>query len=837
VCEIILIIFMIVIYRGNLFQVLPPFKQGKNLGGEKMKTLKRICIFLAVVMSFPATGWGIALYGDGQSFPMVKQQVNVTIDNQVAITRIDQTFTNPTSRTIETIYSFPLGEKASVQEFGLTGPDGRRHSGSIEEKNEAQTIYQNAQSQGAMPAIAQNADPNTFETKIGIVPGNSSADVDLTYSEILSYHNGKIFYSVPMNVKKVQDKNLELLSVTIDVKDQKEILKVTSPSHPISVQKIDSHHWRLTYEKMAWLPDADFQIEYEVAATRMGLNFLSTQPKADEPGYFMMLLAPQEIVDAADIAARDIVFVMDTSGSMGGYKIEQTKAAFDFFVDKLNNDDRFNILAFSDRVHSWQTVLVSATPENRSKAKDFIRNIYEAGGTNINEALSRALDQFSDSKTTKAIIFLTDGQPTVGVTDIETIARNMRTWNVKHVRTFVFGVGEDVSQQLLDKIALENRGEALYIHQNDDLKGKLTAFYDTISKPLLVDLNIDWADFSVSEIYPKQLPNVYKGSQVMITGRYNGSGARKIMVSGILNGTKMEYPMEVNFVKDSAENRFVARMWAKSKADCLIQEMRAYGEDGAKKAEVIKLSKTYQFVTPYTSFIAVAPEKVVADSDIDRFRKAVSANPAPVGAMAVSNFQPVDFTPVQTPVTVVQSTPAKPLNMWGAYGFFPLAALAVPNFKKAREQSRVKSCMANMRVILGAIEMYNMDNPAFLPTGIEVPADLLVSQHYLNSVPFCPSTNAMCYEYILENNVPTVRCKVHNTIDNPNLNPNGQNVKVQVVTTWQTELWNKWCAPILELLINIPLLILGLYFTYLIFIRPLSAVAAGLCSFLSPRRS
>ncbi|MBI3038455.1 VWA domain-containing protein, partial [bacterium] len=350
---------------------------------------------------------------------------------------------------------------------------------------------------------------------------------------------------------------------------------------------------------------------------------------------------------------------------------------------------------------------------------------------------------FPKNQSTKAIVFLTDGQPTAGITGIEVISQNMTLGNIQKIRTFVFGVGEDVSTQLLDKIALENRGEAMYVRPNEDLSAKLTCFYETISKPLLVDLSIDWGGINVSENFPKQIPNVYKGSQLVVVGRYSKGGPANVKVSGELNGKRLEFPLEVNFVENNKANRFVSRQWAKTKADSLIQEIRAYGEDPQKKAEVIKLSKTFQFTTPYTSFIAVDPVKVVSNSDLDKFRSSKQANslvsyqPSQGNWTSHGNSNIDDTTDYRAPAgqvpTIIQNAQAKKPSLWG---FFP-AALLVPNFKKAREQARGKACCANMRVILGAVEMYNMDHSVFATKitdyDVSSPDSFLIKGGYLKN--------------------------------------------------------------------------------------------------------
>ncbi|RCK78522.1 MAG: hypothetical protein OZSIB_1442 [Candidatus Ozemobacter sibiricus] len=798
-----------------------------------MTALNRLVLVvcLCAAAALPANAY--SLVTQRGPLPLVEQRIQVTINNQLAVTTIEQTFHNPNVSPEEGTYRFPLGEKASVQEFGLTGSDGVRRAGAIEEKSEAENIYQNAQAMGVQPAIAQPTDPNTFETKVGAIPGQSRSKIDLTYTEILPYHMGKIQYSLPFNVKAIQAKTMDVVAITIDLKDQKEIVKVESPTHPITASKVDDHHWRITFERATWLPDTDFQLNYEVKAQRIGFNCLSTQPDPADQGYFMLMVAPQEVVDAKDIVARDIVFVMDVSGSMSGYKIEQTKQAFNFFVDQLNSDDRFGVIAFSDGVTPWQSSLQPASRANRQAAKEFIARLSAGGGTNINDALAVARHMFLGGQSTKAIIFLTDGEPTAGITDPALIAKNMREGNTQKIRTFVFGVGENLNRRLLDQLALENSGETVYVNEGEHLEAKLTTFYETISKPLLVDLSLDFGGLEVSELYPPRLPNVYKGSQVMVTGRYKKGMKTTVTLRGMLNGTPQEYPIETTFATNSAENRIVARTWAKMKADALIGEIKAYGVDFAKKAEVIRLSKAYQFATPYTSFVAVNPQQVAppVNASLDPYRhprgQPLPGRPAPVTAMHAPRPPSTNVVmpsgPAPTNVTVTRTTEAKKVSLWGAYSFLPVAPLVIPNFRKAREQSREKACYANMRVIQGAVEMYNMDHSVMLQAIDERHVTALKDMQYLKCEISRPETGCVYYSVGDLAGDGMICCALHGTVEDPPSTPTsaGAPPSVTVVdsTPWETRLWNA-CVPLIELAINIPLVLIGLWFSWVFFTAP-----------------
>lgn len=763
------------------------------------------------------------------TLPMMHQKVNVKITNQVAVTRLEMVFYNPHDFTIQPNIKFPVHEQASVQNFSLTDSQGMTYEGRIEEAAQAQETFNEAKAEGMMPAMAVQKQPGVFETSIGAIGPKSRATVMIEYSEILPYNKGTVSYNMPFNVGGFQTQPLEAVTMIVEVADQKEIIGLTSPSHDIYVEKNDANNWKMVFEKNNFLSNSDFKLAYEVKADKLAANFLATRPDAAKDGYFVLMLSPQEIVEQKDIVNRDIVFVMDTSGSMSGTKIEQTQKAFDFFVNKLNSKDRFGIVSFSSNVVLWKLQLMDVNDENRNVARDFINKLRASGGTNIDEALRHAVGLFDDAENrTRTLVFLTDGEASNGVTDTNTIVRNFNALNHRQVRTFTLGVGNSVNKALLNKLALENRGEAVYLdEQKASIDEDLISFYQTISTPLLVDLALDMQGVEVSDIYPKTLPNMYQGTQLVVTGRYRTAGEAQIKLSGMVNSVKYEYPIQASFLASSTENLFAARYWAKTKADDLMLQMQTYGQKQEMKDEVIALSKEFQFSTPFTSFIAVSTTPV---PQVGQMADAGSARHSATLARVNRG------TPVKR--TIVRKTEAKGLSLWGASGFLPIAAIAVPNFRKSREQAREKACYANMRVLLGAVEMYNMDQASQMDVLTENEMPLLVEGKYLKSMVTRPEAGCS-YGTVGDLRGPgTLICALHGTVEDEEAmqktltaeaGPNGQSIyydaatnqyveAVDVVveeglTPWTTRIWNNYLADIVSALINIPLFILGLAFT------------------------
>lgn len=793
---------------------------------------RKTLLFLAMIIFCAAqidAGYLVCQQGD---LPLLSQKIKVSIKNQVAVTSLEQIFYNPHAVTIQPNIRFPIHEKASVQGFSLTDSTGQTYSGTIEETNKATQEFNEAKEQGMMPALAVQKQPGVFETSIGAIGPNSRTTVTIEYSEILDYKAGEITYNLPFNVSSWQKKELDQVSLQIEVADQKEITGVTSTSHDVYANKLENNVWQVSFERNNFLPNQDFSLKYSVKAEAMAVNFLSTRPDPEKDGFFVLMLSPQEIVSDKDIADRDIVFVMDTSGSMGGNRIAQTKRAFFFFVERLNNNDRFAIVQFSDTVSHWRKELVQATYENRVHARTHINGLMAHGGTNINDALLEALNLFDDDQTrTKAIVFLTDGEASTGITATSSIVGNYRTNNQKLIRTFTIGVGSGVNKPLLGQLAAENRGEAVYLAENASIEKDLSGYYETISTPLLVDLKLDFGPIEVSEVFPPVLPNVYKGTQIVVTGRYKNSGEAAMKLTGMLNNEEKVFPVNATFIEDSSENSFVSRYWARTKADELLKQIKIYGEKPELKEQVIALSKDYQFATPYTSFIAVSAEQV---PQVDK------AAPAAHKSAAYANIR----NTAAPKRVVVQKTKAKSVSLWGAAGFVPFA-VAIPNFRKAREQARHKACYANMRVLLGAVEMYNMDHPEdqMISVLTEREIGVLIAGKYLKSEISRPEPDCVYGTIGDLTGTGRVCCSVHGTVEEETDDKTQETAifadgadgfvtheYVAEQTPWTTRIWNDYLADAVNLLINVPLFILGLAFSlylfYHIIVTPFKIIAA-----------
>jgi len=310
--------------------------------------------------------------------------------------------------------------------------------------------------------------------------------------------------------------------------------------------------------------------------------------------------------DSASIP-KDMVFVIDHSGSMQGEKLEKAKEALLFCLDTLRPKDRFNIVAFSSGTEICGRSMMDADSDELYKARRFARNIDSDGGTNINEALELALKQFRDTgkNRMKAIIFLTDGLPTEGETETGRILSNIRSRNKEEARIFVFGAGADVNTELLDKLASDNGGECEYvIDPGESIEKSISALASRIAAPVLSDIRVEFDGIGVYDTFPKKLPDMFKGGSINITGRFSGYGKAKIRLSGKTADGSRDFRYSVDFDRDSRDTS-IMKLWASKKVAYLMDEINLHGRNKGIEEQIKSIGKKYGIVTPYTSFLIV----------------------------------------------------------------------------------------------------------------------------------------------------------------------------------------------------------------------------------------
>ena len=566
-------------------------------------------------------------------------RVSVDISDQVATTEVDQVFLNDTRYDLEGIYIFPLPEEAAISEFAMY-VDGERWEGEILPRDEARRIYEDIVRNRLDPALLEYIGRDTFKASIFPIEPGDERRVELAYGQILQNDGGLIKYVYPLDTERFSARPLEEVVITVRVHSAQPIRAIYSPSHDVAIDRIDEHTANVSFEAYDVLPDRDFELYYTVSDEDIGLNLLTYRGRGED-GFFLLLVAPKVEVDERDVVAKDVILVLDTSGSMEGEKIAQAKDALEFIIGHLNPEDRFNIVAFSTGVRTY-----AREPQYPSEAGDawrFIDDLRAVGGTNIDLALAEAL-AMADGERPQILIFLTDGLPTEGVTDTDRIIANVSRQAPENVRIFAFGVGDDVNTFLLDTIAQDNRGASSYVRPYESIEEEVSTFYSKVSMPLLADIELDFGDLRVEDTYPYPLPDLFAGTQLVVVGRYREGGRTDIILRGEVNGEEQEFVYENLRLEDRGGEEFIPRLWATRKIGYLLNEIRLHGEGRELIDEIVDLSVRYGIMTPYTSFLVEEEQDIFTpegrEEAADEMWYQATAVPAPmVGAGAVQDAE------------------------------------------------------------------------------------------------------------------------------------------------------------------------------------------------------
>ena len=325
-------------------------------------------------------------------------------------------------------------------------------------------------------------------------------------------------------------------------------------------------------------------------------------------------MSPNQQLASDSVVAKDVVFVLDTSGSMAqDHKLDQAKRALSFCVQNLNSGDRFELVRFSTEAEALFGRLVEASPSRRAEAERFVEQLRPIGGTAIADALRIALDssrELARAGRPQVVVFLTDGKPTIGTTDTDQIVDGVRqALGERTVRVFSFGIGIDINTHLLDRITEVTRAASQYVLPQEDLELKVSSFYSKINQPVLSDVKLSvGGGVRVSALAPNPLPDLFRGEQLMVLGRYVGSGAVTIALEGMVNGKRQRYRFQARFPATARDNGFVARLWATRRVGFLLDQIRLHGENAELRDEVTELARRYGIVTPYTAYLIVEDE-------------------------------------------------------------------------------------------------------------------------------------------------------------------------------------------------------------------------------------
>lgn len=594
------------------------------------KTITRLLLTLSVLsmLATIANAQGVIVPGpcrrcpDPQPVPLPRAlpiksiSIDTKISSQVATTHVEQVFRNDTNATLEGTYLFPIPESASISEFAIWDGD-RRLVGEVRSREEARRIYDEIVRRQRDPGLLEYAGKDLFQASIFPIPPHSDKKLEITYTQVVRAEGGTVAYRYPLGTGR-QLTQIGSVAGRIEVESKEPLRNVYSPTHVIDVKRSSERRSLVSFESDKSKEPQDFQLFYTISKEDFGLTLL-THREAGKHGYFLLMISPKDDWSEQEYSAKDVVFVVDTSGSMAeAGKMEKARAALLYGVRILRPQDRFNIVSFAGDEHLMEARLIAADESGRARGEDFVKKLKPIGGTNINQSLLASLRQFeeTDRDRPKMLVFMTDGLPTVGMTNVTKILENVREARKPGVRMFTFGVGYDVNTALLDKLAAENGGVADYVEPKEDLEVKVSNFFAKVNYPVLTDLQLDMGGAQTDLIYPRSIPDAFRGSQVTLIGRYSNEADLKsvqLRLTGNAGGSKRTYTYSnLSFPLRSDANEYMPRLWATRRVGWLMEQVRSNGEQKELRDEIVDLGTRYGIVTPYTSYLALEDARMTS---------------------------------------------------------------------------------------------------------------------------------------------------------------------------------------------------------------------------------
>ena len=554
-------------------------------------------------------------------------RLEAVIEDGVATTRVTQVLRNDSDFTAEGVFLFPLPAEAAVT--GLTlWIDGEPVSGEVLDGEAARRTYEDIVRRTLDPALLEFVDDGLLRLSVFPIPADSTRTVEIEYRQALASDGGLVRYRAPLAAE--HNAEIEDISARVEIRDDDGVMAVHSPTHDVSIDRPDDKTAIVGFEGDGSDP-GEFVLYHSTDAGPISLDVITYH--GDGEGYFLLLVSPG-LATAQEVVAKDVVLVLDTSGSMEGEKFAQAQDAARFVLDNLNPADRFEVIAFNTGTDAYAGALQPAS--EASMARTWIGSLSAGGSTNIDLALREAFALDSRERPLY-VIFLTDGLPTEGVTDTPEILERLEDRRSDTVSVFAFGVGYDVDTLLLDSIALGHHGTTTYVAPSEDIDSAVESLYSKVASPVMTGIAIEVEGVDVSDIHPAPLPDVFSGGQLVAVGRYEEPGEATIVLRGTVRGEPTTRTFDnVSFGGEGGEDS-VPRLWATRKIGDLLRKIRLEGPDEETIDQIVRLSIRWGIVTPYTSYLVTddAPFGEDAIGEISRqATRSAQSTTAPVSGEA-----------------------------------------------------------------------------------------------------------------------------------------------------------------------------------------------------------
>jgi Ca-activated chloride channel homolog len=570
---------------------------------------KLMLMAVLLCLSLPIFATGVMVTGQYNNlyYPVFQSEISVDIEDQVAIITSKQLFSNNQSANTPK-YIFPMPEGASATQLRWN-------------YNDVWHVANFAPvPQDSLPPNPPTGWPDNLQSYMGSTPlffniphpvaMGADIQVELTYVMLLPYSWGSVNFAYPLDYSLIQN-TAHILTVNCNISSQRTIMSVSVGGLDVNISN-DGNYASFNYEGPS--ENSNLAVSFALDPEQFGLYSLSTQvdevPDELPEGFFVFIAEPDPGNSSA-VINKTFSLIVDTSGSMTGQRIINARNAARYIVEHLNPNDMFNIIEFNTMAEPLWPQHMVANSSNTSTAINWINTFLANGMTNMSHAFSTTVPQFYEANPENAsiIIFITDGEPTEGITDTPGLRQhvhNLIQTAPMTINLFTFGVGASYSQQLLTLLATDNDGSATFV-SDSDFETAITEFYNLIANPVLLYPTISFSPTSqISEVYPNPLPNVYQGSQMMVSGRYVTGGPSDLTLIGQNYEAQVTYDYSMDLADSLiTDKQFLTKIWAKMKIEYLLTQYYSCApnsmEAEAFKQMIIDVSLAYGVLSPFTS--------------------------------------------------------------------------------------------------------------------------------------------------------------------------------------------------------------------------------------------
>ena len=589
-------------------------------------------------------------------FPLEHTDVKAEISGYIGATTVTQSFTNPFTEVIEAVYTFPLPGDAAINDFLMVIGE-RRIRGLIRPRAEAERIYAEARARGYTASLLTQERPNIFTQNVANIESGGAVDIEITYFQTLGYEDGRYEYYFPMVVgpryipgskteggagessensdgtpvggqgtspdtdkvpdaSKITPPNLPegmrsghdiSLTLDIDAGMNIDMDSLESIAHKVQIESVSDQRIVVALTDEDNILNRDFVFRWGMDNTKPVGGVLTH--RTDKGGFFTLMLQPQLNPADKDVTPREVTFIMDVSGSMGGVPLDASKEVVSKSLDTLRPDDIFNIVYFASGNGQVFEKPMPNTPENIEKARAFLKQRKAGGGTEMLAGLKRALAAEHDPAYLQMYTFFTDGYIGNEADIHKTVKENSNA-----ARFFAFGIGSSVNRHLIDGISENGRGKAHYCFPRDKKMGDRAAktFYDMIDSPVLCDIEIDWNGLPVKDVYG-DVNDLFAGQPIQLCGRYEGSGEGTIYINGRVGANYITIPVNVVLPEKEERNECLGAIWARKRISDIEKQLLTKPDDKQLEQQGEDLALEFNLMSRWTSFVAVDESRIVGD--------------------------------------------------------------------------------------------------------------------------------------------------------------------------------------------------------------------------------